>query len=112
MARRPIFHQRRIWQTQNDFPMTKGPLKVAIAGLGTVGGGVVKTLASRHDALAAQAGRKLEIVGVSARDSKKKRDFPVGSLLSDPLALASGDADVVVELIGGEEGIARKLVET
>jgi homoserine dehydrogenase len=92
--------------------MTKGALKIAIAGLGTVGGGVVKTLASRHDALAAQAGRKLEIVAVSARDSKKKRDFSVGSLLSDPLALASGDADVVVELIGGEEGIARKLVET
>ena len=112
MARRPIFHQRRIWRTQNDFPMTKGVLKIAIAGLGTVGGGVVKTLASRQDALAAQAGRKLEIVAVSARDSKKKRDFPVGSLLNDPLALASSDADVVVELIGGEEGIARKLVET
>jgi len=106
MARLPI------WPTQNDFPMTKGALKIAIAGLGTVGGGVVKTLASRHDALAAQAGRKLEIVAVSARDSNKKRDFSVGSLLSDPLALASSDADVVVELIGGEEGIARKLVET
>jgi homoserine dehydrogenase len=92
--------------------MTKGPLKIAIAGLGTVGGGVVKALASRQDALAAQAGRKLEIVAVSARDAKKKRDFPVGSLLSDPLKLAQSDADVVVELIGGEEGIARQLVET
>ena len=87
------------------------PLKIAIAGLGTVGGGVVKALTSRHAALAAQAGRGIEIVAVSARDAKKKRDFDIGNWVADPMALASGDADVVVELIGGEEGVARKLVE-
>jgi homoserine dehydrogenase len=87
------------------------PLKIAVAGLGTVGGGVIKALSSRKEALAAQAGRPLEIVAVSARDPKKKRQFQVGSPVIDPLALASGDADVVVELIGGEEGVARALVE-
>jgi homoserine dehydrogenase len=87
------------------------PLKIAIAGLGTVGGGVVKALTSRHAALAAQAGRGLEIVAVSARDTRKKRDFDVGNWVADPLALATGDADVVVELIGGEEGVALRLVE-
>ena len=90
----------------------KRPLKIAIAGLGTVGGGVIKALSTRADALAAQAGCRLEVVAVSARDPRKKRDFEVKGLLSDPLALASGDADVVVELIGGEEGVARQLVET
>ena len=87
------------------------PLKIAIAGLGTVGGGVIKALAARGAALSAQAGRGLEIVAASARDARKKRDFEVRHWVADPLALAQGDADVVVELIGGEEGVARKLVE-
>ncbi len=91
--------------------MKNGPLKIAIAGLGTVGGGVIKALTSRNEALSAQAGRRLEIVALSARDAKKKRSFSVGNWVADPVALADGDADVVVELIGGEEGVARKLVE-
>jgi homoserine dehydrogenase len=89
----------------------KPSLKIAIAGLGTVGGGVIKALATRQAMLAAQAGRGLEVSAVSARDAKKKRDFPVANFIADPVALASSDADVVVELIGGDEGIARKLVE-
>jgi homoserine dehydrogenase len=87
-------------------------LKIAIAGLGTVGGGVVKALAAQQSELAARAGRDLTLVGVSARDPGKSRGFHVENFVTDPLALASSDADVVVELIGGEEGIARKLVET
>ncbi len=105
MARLPT------WLTPSERDQVNKPLKIAIAGLGTVGGGVVKALTSRAEALAAQAGRPIEIVAVSARDPKKKRDFPHGSLLTDPLALAKSDADVVVELIGGDEGVARQLVE-
>ena len=86
--------------------------KIAIAGLGTVGGGVVKALAARGEELSSRAGRKLEIAGVSARDKSKARGFDVKGWTDDPLSLAKGDADVVVELIGGEEGIARQLVET
>jgi len=88
------------------------PFRIAIAGLGTVGGGVAKALAARGDDLSTRAGRKLEIIGVSARDPKKARGFALTNFSADPLALASGDADLVVELIGGEEGVARKLVET
>jgi homoserine dehydrogenase len=88
------------------------PFKIAIAGLGTVGGGVVKALVERGDDLSARAGRTLEIVGVSARDPNKARGFAVTNFAADPLALASGDADLVVELSGGEEGLARQLVET
>jgi homoserine dehydrogenase len=86
--------------------------RIAIAGLGTVGGGVVKALAARQGELSQRAGRDLQLVAVSARDKSKKRDFAVPGWNDDPLALASGDADCVVELIGGDEGIARKLVET
>ena len=91
--------------------MKTGPLKIAIAGLGTVGGGVIKALTARQAMLAAQAGRALEISAVSARDPKKQRAFQAGQFVADPVQLASGDADVVVELIGGEEGVARQLVE-
>lgn len=89
----------------------KPDLRVAIAGLGTVGGGVVKALTARQSELAARAGRGLSVVGASARDSKKARGFHVENFTTDPLALARSDADVVVELIGGDDGIALKLVE-
>jgi homoserine dehydrogenase len=88
------------------------PFKIAIAGLGTVGGGVAKALQSRNDDLSTRAGRKLEVIAVSARDARKARGFEVANFVADPLDLATGDADVVVELIGGEEGVARKLAET
>jgi homoserine dehydrogenase len=85
--------------------------KIAIAGLGTVGSGVVKALAARGPELSRRAGRKLEITAVSARDKTKARGYTVSGWTDDVLSLAKGDADVVVELIGGEEGIARQLVE-
>ncbi|MGH6827695.1 MAG: homoserine dehydrogenase, partial [Rhizomicrobium sp.] len=86
-------------------------LKIAIAGLGTVGGGVVKTLAQRGRELEARAGRPLELVAMSARTPGKPRGFALTNFTSDPLALARSGADVVVELIGGEDGVARSLVE-
>jgi homoserine dehydrogenase len=85
--------------------------KIAIAGLGTVGSGVVKALAARGPELSRRAGRKLEITAVSARDKTKARGYAVTGWTDDVLSLAKSDADVVVELIGGEEGIARQLVE-
>jgi homoserine dehydrogenase len=88
-----------------------GTLKIAIAGLGTVGGGVVKALTAQARELEARAGRGIEIVAVSARDAKKVRTFDVKNWHADPLALVQSDANVVVELIGGEEGVARQLVE-
>ncbi len=89
-----------------------GSFKIAIAGLGTVGTGVVKALTARGDDLSRRAGRELEIVAVAARDRNKARGIPLAGWTDDALSLARGDADIVVELIGGEEGIARQLVET
>jgi len=87
------------------------PLKIAMAGLGTVGGGVVKALADPE--LAERTGRKLEIVAVSARDRAKDRGFDTKSLnwATDATSLVKSDADVIVELIGGEDGVALSLVE-
>ena len=92
--------------------MTK-PLRIAIAGLGTVGGGVARLLSLRGAELAERAGRRLELVAVSARDRKKRRPTDLSGVAwsDDAVALAHGDADVVVELIGGENGTAHDLVK-
>ncbi len=89
------------------------PLRIGIAGLGTVGAGVVKLLAEHGRLLSVRGGRPLKIVAVSAR-SKKKRDIDLTGMRweKDPMALATApDVDVVVELIGGSGGIARRLVQ-
>jgi homoserine dehydrogenase len=91
------------------------PLRIGIAGLGTVGAGVVKLLAEHGRLLALRGGRPLKLVAVSARRKARKRDIDVSGVRweSDPLALASApDIDVVVELIGGSRGVARRLVQT
>lgn len=90
------------------------PLSVGVAGLGTVGGGVLKMLRQNADLIAARAGRPIAVTAVSARDRSKDRGFPVAGLrwYEDPVALASDPGvDVVVELIGGSEGPARALAE-
>lgn len=91
------------------------PLRIGIAGLGTVGAGVVKLLAEHNRLLAQRGGRPLKLVAVSARRKAKKRDIVLSRVRweSDPLALATApDIDVVVELIGGSGGVARRLVQT
>jgi homoserine dehydrogenase len=93
----------------------KDGLKVGVAGVGTVGGGLLRLLAARKGDLAARAGRPIEVVAVSARNRSKKRDADLSGLrfVGDPVALAADPAiEVFVELIGGEEGIAKKAVET
>lgn len=90
------------------------PLRIGIAGLGTVGAGVVKLLAEHGRLLALRGGRPLKVVAVSARSKAKKRDIDLTSLRweKDPMALATApDIDVVVELIGGSGGVARRLVQ-
>jgi homoserine dehydrogenase len=90
------------------------PLSIGIAGLGTVGGGVVTMLRQNADLIAARAGRPIAVTAVSARDRNRDRGVPLTGLrwYEDPVALASDPGvDVVVEVIGGSEGPARALVE-
>jgi homoserine dehydrogenase len=91
------------------------PLRIGIAGLGTVGTNVVCLLDRHASLLAERAGRPLQVRAVSARDPLKVRGFDVGRFrwLSDPVGLAGDpEIDVVVELIGGDHGPAKQLVET
>jgi homoserine dehydrogenase len=91
----------------------KGSLRIALAGLGTVGGGVAKALIQRKSELAIRAGRELEITVVSARNRRKARVIDLSSFewANDASQLAASDADVIVELIGGDDGPARAVVE-
>ena len=90
------------------------PLRVGVAGLGTVGASVVRLLSRQADALAQRTGRRVAVAAVSARDRRRERDLPPGERVwfDDPVALAASPAiDLFVELIGGEEGPARAAVE-
>lgn len=91
------------------------PLRIGVAGLGTVGASVVRILARLENNLAERCGRPIRITAVSARSRDKDRGIDVSSFawFDDPVALAgSADIDCFVELVGGDEGPARAAVET
>jgi len=88
-------------------------LKVAIAGLGTVGGGTVKLLQENASLLAERTGRGIAITAVSDR-YRRDRGFAVDDYAwyDDAVVMAEqADADVVVELIGGADGAAKQVCE-
>jgi len=90
------------------------PLKVGLAGLGTVGSAVIRLLDQGRDKLISRCGRPLEVVALSARSRAKKRDFDVKKFrwFDDPVALARDSSiDVLVEVIGGEGDPAKRAVE-
>lgn len=90
------------------------PLRLGIAGLGTVGTGVVKIVRQKASLLAARAGRPVEISAVSARSRDKDRGINISNYYweDDPVALATrDDVDVFVELMGGSDGPAKAATE-
>ena len=90
-------------------------LRIAIAGLGTVGAGTLAVLHKNAELLAQRSGCTLQVVAVSARDRKRDRGVPLASAAwyDDAVAMAgASDADVVVELIGGSDGVAKAVIET
>ncbi len=92
--------------------MTK-PLRLGIAGLGTVGVGVIKIIQTKLPLLEARTGRKILISAISAKSKTKDRGLDLSSYQweGDPISLATrGDIDVFIELIGGHEGVAKEAV--
>ena len=91
------------------------PLKVGLAGLGTVGASVVRLIAAQHAELAAKCGRPVEVVAVSARSRGKDRGIDMKKLrwVADPVELAADPGiDAFVELIGGDGNPARAAVSS
>jgi homoserine dehydrogenase len=90
-------------------------LRIGIAGLGTVGAGTLQLLQAQSELIATRCGHPILVSAVSARDRRKDRGLDLSAVrwFEDPLALAADpEVDVVLELIGGSEGVAKALVET
>ena len=91
------------------------PLRIALAGLGTVGAGVIRLIEANGALIARRAGRPIEVIAVSARDRDKDRGVDLSRFRweDDMTALAArDDVDVVVELVGGADGPALTLART
>jgi len=82
---------------------TSTTLRIGVAGLGTVGQGVLRVLARNAELIERRCGRRLTVTHVSVRDRSRMRDCDLAgvTVLDDPLQLVQADVDVVVELIGG-----------
>jgi homoserine dehydrogenase len=90
------------------------PIRLGVAGLGTVGCGLLRLMEAHAPRLAETAGRPIVVTGVSARSRDKARGIELDAIpwFSDPVALAADSSiDVFVELIGGDDGPARAGVE-
>lgn len=90
------------------------PLRIGLAGLGTVGASTLRILRRQENALAARCGRTIRVTAVSARDRSRDRGIDLAGLswFDDPVGLAKSDEiDCFVELIGGSDGPAKAAVE-
>ncbi|WP_050527638.1 homoserine dehydrogenase [Pseudorhodobacter aquimaris] len=90
------------------------PLRIGLAGLGTVGIGIVQIVQKHAAMLAARSGREVVITAVCARDRSKNRDADLSGYAweTDPVALARrDDVDLFIEVMGGHEGPAREATE-
>ncbi|MCH9764420.1 MAG: homoserine dehydrogenase [Alphaproteobacteria bacterium] len=89
-------------------------IKLGVAGLGTVGTGLLELLASRREHLVEMTGRPIDVVAVSARTRDRDRGISLEGVAwhDDAVVLAKDpNIDVFVELIGGDEGVAKASVE-
>src|SRR5579884_2280286 len=96
------------------FPSMPSPLRIGIAGLGTVGAAVIRLLGRQAEALQGRTGRQIVITGVSASRKEKERgvDLAQFAWFDDCVALASSPGiDLFVELIGGAGGAALAAAE-
>ena len=97
-----------------DHSLMTTPLRLGIAGLGTVGVGVVRVVQKHAALLELRAGRPVEIVAVSARSKTKDRGVDLSGYAweDDPVTLAKrADIDVFIEVMGGHEGPAKDATE-
>ena len=91
-----------------------GVLRVGVVGLGTVGAATVKLLCDQAPLLSLRCNKKIEVTAVSARDRSKNRGILMNGITwyDDPMVIANNEqVDVVVELVGGSDGLAKDLVE-
>ena len=85
---------------------------IVIAGLGTVGSSTINLIEKNKNIFLMKSGLRINIVGIFAKNKSKKRNFKKNKYkwFSNPLEMIKQkDVDTVVELIGGDKGIAKKI---
>tara|TARA_E500000178_G_scaffold54011_1_gene50073 strand:- start:575 stop:1870 length:1296 start_codon:yes stop_codon:yes gene_type:complete len=90
-------------------------IKIGIVGLGSVGQGVLQILNENLNSIEDKTDTKFRITGISAKNKTRKRDIEISTYpwFDNPLELTlNPDVDVIIELVGGEDGIALQLVES
>ncbi len=90
-------------------------IKIGIVGLGSVGQGVLQILEENLDSIESKINTKIKITGITAKNKNKKRDIKIDNYpwFDNPIELSlNPEVDVLIELVGGEDGIALKVVET
>lgn len=93
----------------------KEALRIGVAGLGTVGASVIRILLQQAAVIEDKSGRKVVVTAVSARDRNKDRGVDLSGYhwFEDAVEMASSpDVDCIVEVIGGAEGMAGRVIET
>tara|TARA_B100000029_G_scaffold149464_1_gene144725 strand:- start:6221 stop:7516 length:1296 start_codon:yes stop_codon:yes gene_type:complete len=93
--------------------MIRDKINIAIAGFGNIGSYFYKTLEKNIKNIAVKTGKVPVVKYISAKNIKKKRKikFPISKFVKNPLLLAKKkDVEIIIELIGGSDGIAKKLV--
>ena len=85
--------------------MNNNKIKIGIAGLGTVGSGVINLLEKNKVEILKRSGFEISIVCVSASNKDKKRNCNIEGLsfYTNPLEMIRNESiDILIELIGGE----------
>ena len=93
--------------------MKKKKLNIAIVGLGNIGSYLYKYLSSNKDQLFKKTNIEPNILYVSAKNINKKRTvkIPKNKFKKNYIELTKNkNIDLIVELIGGSEGAAKRLV--
>ena len=88
-------------------------INIAIIGFGNIGSFFYKTLIKNRKSIARKTGKIPIVKYISAKNRNKKRNIkiPKSKWFKDPIDLTlNKDIDLIVELIGGSDGLAKKLV--
>ncbi len=89
-------------------------VKIGVAGLGVVGSGTLRLLQAHRELIAGRSGRPLLVSAVSARDRQKDRGIDISAVRwfeNAEVMAADPELDLVIELIGGSDGVAKAVVE-
>ena len=86
-------------------------LKIAIAGVGTVGNGVLILLKKNRKKIEKKIGRKIKITAIASRKSRDFKGLKKTKIFSDANSFLNfSDYDLLLELIGGSDGIAKEII--